>query len=435
MATEMAARTATGAIDWDAVFAAVDARQEVFLSRLREIIRIDNTVPPGRNYDTLVDLIEPQFRAAGCDTERVVIPQELVDTIPLPLDGDRVNLVATRKSGKPPLTIYAHMDTVPVEEAWDYDPYGAELHDGRIYGRGVADMKGTIASLLTALDLIRDLGLEPVWDLHACICTDEEIGVYPGIWHLAKHGYVHAPVLCLEGSQEPVLRLGSNGSVDITITVTGESCHSGANYNGINAVEESVPILVELMALKREVETRRSALPLAPAPNAPTHLRPMFNIDIIHAGVKSNIVPATCTFVVNRRFIPEERYEDVEAEIRAAVERGQAAGRAKAVDVRFMKSYPAYYQSADHPLAHKLVAAFGKVQGYTPEQFVRTGSGGSTDMANVAQTLGTDQIATVGLGRMRESRAHGANENVRLTDALAHIKELVYIFCAPEIAP
>ena len=232
-----------------------------------------------------------------------------------------------------------------------------------------------------------------------------------------------------------MLRLGSNGSVDVTITVTGISAHSGANYNGINAIEESVPILNELLVLKREVESRRSALPLAPAPNAPDHLRPMFNIDIIHAGVKSNIMPATCTIVVNRRFIPEERYEDVEREMRAAVARGQAQGHAKAVNVSFMQAYPAYYQSADHPLAHKLVAALKRVQGYTDADFVRTGSGGSTDMANVAQTLGTDQIATVGLGRMGESRAHGANENVRLTDALAHIKELIYLFCAPEIAP
>ena len=100
-----------------------------------------------------------------------------------------------------------------------------------------------------------------------------------------------------------------------------------------------------------------------------------------------------------------------------------------------MKAYPAYYQSADHPLADKLVAIMKRLHGYSDADFHRTGSGGSTDMANVAQTIGTDQIATVGLGRQRESRAHGANESVRLSDALAHIKELVYLFCAPEIAP
>lgn len=422
-------------IDWDAVFAAVEAKEDALLERLRAIIRVDNCIPPGRNYDTLVDLLEPQFQQYGFATERVVIPEELWRAIPLPLEGERVNLVATKKGGKPPLTIYAHMDTVPIEEGWDHDPFDAEVHDGRVYGRGVADMKGTIASLLTAAEIMQELGLEPVWDLTACLCTDEEIGVYPGVWHLAKHGYVTAPVLCMEGSQDPVLRLGSNGAVDVTITVKGRSCHSGANYLGVNAIEEMVPIMVELLALKREVESRRSALPLAPAPGAPSHLRPMFNLDIINAGVKSNIVPATCTLVVNRRFIPEERYEDVEREIREAVERGAARSKALDVQVAFMKAYPAYRQSPDHPLAHKLVHILKRIHGYRDEDFVRSGSGGSTDMANIAETLGTDQIATVGLGRMRESKAHGANESVRLSDAKAHVKELLYLLCAPEIAP
>jgi succinyl-diaminopimelate desuccinylase len=422
-------------IDWDAVFAAVEAKEGALLERLRQIIRIDNCIPPGRNYNTLLDLVEPQFQRYGFATERVVIPEELWRAIPLPLEGERVNLVARKGTGKPPLSIYAHMDTVPIEEGWDYDPFGAELHDGRVYGRGVADMKGTIASLLTAAEIMDELGLEPVWDLNAFLCTDEEIGVYPGIWHLAKEGYVTAPMLCLEGSQDPVLRLGSNGAVDITITVKGRSCHSGANYLGVNAIEEMVPIMVELLALKQQVESRRSALPLAPAPGAPDHLRPMFNLDIIHAGVKSNIVPATCTLTVNRRFIPEEKYEDVEREIREAVDRGAEKSRALEVEVAFMKAYPSYRQSADHPLAHKLVEIMKRLHGYKDEDFVRTGSGGSTDMANVAETLGTDQIATVGLGRMRESKAHGANESVRLSDAKAHIKELLYIFCAPEIAP
>lgn len=419
------------AIDWDAVFTTVDAKEAAFLDRLRAIIRIDNSVPPGRNYDCLLDLVEPDFQRAGFQTERVTIPSEVIARIPLPLEGERVNLVARSGGGKPPLTVYAHMDTVPIEEGWRFDPFGAELHEGRIYGRGVADMKGTIATLLTAVEVMRELDLEPVWDITACICTDEEIGVYPGILHLAELGYVHAPILCLEGTQDPVLRLGSNGAVDATITVHGVSCHSGANYLGVNAIEAMVPILVELMALKRDVEERRSALPLAPAPGAPSHLRPMFNLDIIHAGAKSNIVPATCTLVVNRRYIPEERYEDVEREIREAVSRGQAKGNARAVDVEMMQVYPAYYQSADHPLALKLVDVLKRVHGYGDADFVRSGSGGSTDMANVAQTLGTDAIATVGLGRQGESRAHGADESIRLSDALAHVKELLYLFCAP----
>jgi succinyl-diaminopimelate desuccinylase len=418
-------------MDFASSFATVDSREASLVDRLRKIIAIDNCVPPGANYDKVLDLVEPEFKGFGFDTTRVVIPPEKVAQIPLPLKGERVNLVARLNNGKPPLSVYAHMDTVPIEEGWDFDPFGCEIKDGRIYGRGVADMKGAIASILTALEVMKTEGLEPVWDLNILLCTDEEIGVYPGLYHLALEGYATAPMLCLEGSQDPVLRRGSNGSLDVSITVKGKSCHSGANYLGVNALEEAVPIMVELLALKQKVEERRSALPLAPAPGAPPNLRPMFNLDIINSGVKSNIVPANCNLVINRRFIPEEKVEDVQAEIQEAVDRGMEKSRALDVEVVFTQNYPSYYQSATHPGAKRLREALKLVQGYSDDEFVETGSGGSTDMAFIAQVLNTDEIATVGLGRQRESKAHGSNESIRLSDARAHVKELIYYFCAP----
>jgi succinyl-diaminopimelate desuccinylase len=418
-------------MDFTAAFAAVDAHESELLDRLRKVIAVDTTVPPGENYDQVVDLVEPEFKQHGFTTTRVVIPPEKVAQIPLPLTGDRVNLVARLNNGKPPLSVYAHMDVVPIEEGWDFDPFGCEIKDGRVYGRGVADMKGTIASLLTALDIMEREGLEPVWDLNVLLCTDEEIGVYPGLYHLALEGYATSPMLCMEGSQDPVLRLGSNGSLDVTITVKGKSCHSGANYLGVNALEEAVPVMVELLALKAKVEERRSKLPLAPAPRAPSHLRPMFNLDIINSGVKSNIVPASCRLVINRRFIPEENVADVKTEIQEAVDRGMEKSKALDVEVEFSQNYPSYYQSATHPGAQRLREALKLVQGYSNDDFVETGSGGSTDMAFIAQVLKTDEIATVGLGRQRESKAHGSNESVRIEDAKAHVKELIYYFCAP----
>jgi acetylornithine deacetylase/succinyl-diaminopimelate desuccinylase-like protein len=115
----------------------------------------------------------------------------------------------------------------------------------------------------------------------------------------------------------------------------------------------------------------------------------------------------------------------------AAIDRGAERSRALEVKVTFVENYPSYYQSADHPGAQRLVGALKRVHGYSDEDFVRTGSGGSTDMAFVSQILGSDEIATVGMGRSGESKAHGSNESVRLSDARAHVKELIYYFCAP----
>lgn len=418
-------------MDFSKAFDLVDQQEDKLVERLRSVIGIDNCVPPGQNYDRFVDMMEPVFQGYGLSTTRVTVPEGTVSEIPLPLAGERINLVGRANNGKPPLSVYAHMDTVPIEEGWDYDPFAGEISDGRIYGRGIADMKGTIASAWTALDVMQQLGLEPQWDLNILLCTDEEIGVYPGLRYLAEQGYVEMPMLCMEGTQDPVLRLGSNGSMDIIIDVHGQSTHSGRNYTGVNALEESVPILIELMDLKKRVEERRSQLPLAPEPNAPENLRPMFNIDIMQSGVKSNIVPGLAKITLNRRFIPEENAEDVKAEIQEAIDRGAERSRALDVKVNYVETYPSYYQSADHPGAQRLVNALKLVHGYGDDDFVRTGSGGSTDMAFVSRILGTDEIATVGMGRSGESKAHGSNESVRLSDARAHVKELIYYFCAP----
>lgn len=407
-------------------FALVDGKTDRILELFRQVIGVDTTVPPGRNYDTLVDILEPQFQRLGFTTERVTIPEELVAGIPLPLEGPRVNLVATRGTGKPPVTIYAHLDVVPIEEGWSHDPFGAELDDGKIYGRGTADMKGAIASILTAIETMDEAGIEPNYDLIICLCTDEEIGGYPGIWHLAKEGYVKGHMLCLEGSQEPRIGLASAGAVDITITTVGESCHSGMNFLGVNAIDAMLPILNELYVLKQEVEARESSVPGRPHEKAPSDfMTPMFNFSVINAGVKSNIVPATCTLLINRRYIPEETYEQVTGEILEAVERGKTRSPALDVKVDLFHVYPAMRLNGEGPQTLKMKEAAKLVHGYTDEDFVAAGGSGSTDMANVQQVLGWDDIPFRGPGRM-DSRAHGADEFVRLDDVRSYVKELIY---------
>lgn len=403
----------------------VDGKDDQILERFRTVIGVDTVVPPGLNYDTLVDLLEPEFTRLGFEAERVIIPEDLIADIPLPLQGPRVNLVARRGSGKEPVTIYAHMDVVPIEEGWKHDPFGAEFEDGKIYGRGTADMKGAIASLLTAIEVMDEAGIEPNYDLIVCLCTDEEIGGYPGIWHLAKNGYVQGHMLCLEGGQDPHIGLASAGAVDVTITTIGKSCHSGSNYLGVNSIDAMLPIMNELAALKKDVELRESTVPGVPHEKAPSkYMTPMFNFAIIGAGVKSNIVPATCSLLINRRYIPEEEYEQVTGEIREAVDRGMEKSNALDVQVDFFHVYPAM-KMEEGPHMRKMMEAIQLIQGYSADEFTGAGSSGSTDMANVQQELGWSDIPFCGPGR-KESGAHGADEYVYLSDVKAHMKELIH---------
>jgi succinyl-diaminopimelate desuccinylase len=414
------------------VFKAVDQKRDRLVTLLRDLIRIPTVVPPGNNYAELVNLVEPLFKKLGFATKRVVVPEKYIKAIPYPLEGPRINLVATREHGrKEAVTIYAHMDVVPIEEPWTKDPFAGVVEEGKLYGRGACDMKSGIAGMLVALEVMDELHLAPHFNLICTLCTDEEIGVYPGIYHLAKEGYVKGHILNTElGTQMPIDMAGVAGMVDVTVRTKGRSCHSGMNFLGVNAVEAMVPILTELLQLKQEVEKRESKVPIVPALRslgAPSdQMTPMFNLDIIRGGTKSNIVPSECELVINRRYIPEEKYDDVVAEIRAAIERGKTKSRALDVEVTFIHANYPFKTDTKSEYAKKMRDALKAVHGYQDSDFVAGGASGSTDMGFVAQALKTDKFVGVGAMTLDNQSPHKPDEWVRIDDLINMTKQLVH---------
>jgi succinyl-diaminopimelate desuccinylase len=414
------------------VLKAVEQKRHRIINLLRDLIKIPTVVPPGNNYADLVDFLEPLFKKLGFTTERVIVPDEHIKAIPYPLEGPRINLVATREHGKKEaVTIYAHMDVVPIEEPWTKDPFAGIVENGKMYGRGACDMKSGIAGMLVAFEVMDELNLTPHFNLICTLCTDEEIGIYPGIYHLAKEGYVKGHILNTElGTQLPIIMAGVAGMVDVTIRTKGRSCHSGMNFLGVNAVEEMVPLLVELLKLKKEVEKRESKVPVIPALRslgAPSdQMTPMFNLDIIRGGNKANIVPSECELLINRRYIPEENYEDIVEEIRAAIERGKANSKALDVEVTFTHANYPFKADTENQYAQKMRAALKAVHGYQDSDFVYGGASGSTDMGFVAHALNTDKFIGVGAITLDNITAHQPDEWVRIDDLINMTKQLVH---------
>jgi succinyl-diaminopimelate desuccinylase len=413
-------------------FKLVDEHIEKAVDTLMQLLAIDTSNPPGSNYAKIVNFLEPRFKAIGFKTKKVTIPKSYLKEIPYEIYGKRVNLIAwknqAKNQDKEHLTIYAHLDVVPPGENWAFNPSG-EIVNGKIYGRGTSDMKGSIASLLLALEIIDKLEMEPAFNMQVVLCTDEEIGGYPGLLHLAKNGYIprKTHVLCLEGTQDPKILLYTAGSIDITLTATGRSCHSGSNFLGVNALEEMIPVLNELLKLKREVEQRLTNIPREPHPNSPKFVSPLFNLSIINAGIKGNIVPDKCCLVINRRYTHEESYEEVIAEIKNAVERAKEGCKLKAkFDINFFHSYPPLLINTKTRYHEKMKQAFKLAHGYSDQDFIEVGASYSEDIAYLQRELGIDKIVYCGLGRAFESNAHAADENIRISDMKAQIKELIY---------
>ncbi len=413
-------------MDYKRAFLAVEENRDYIVQTLRKLVAIDTSVPPGLNYDTFASALEPDFATFGFETERVIIPEEKVKEIPYDLKGPRVNLVARRLVGKDPVSIYGHIDVVPIEEGWQCDPFAGVVEGDTFYGRGSSDMKGSIACLMGALKVIHELSLEPKFDMHCMLCTDEEIGVYPGVYHLALNGYVKGHMLNLElGAQEPIVLNACEGAINVFVTAIGKSCHSGMNFMGVNALEEMVPILNELLALKKIVEKRESRVSAFPLPGTPSpQLTPMFNLSVIRGGAKSNITPGECVLTINRRYIPEEKADDVIKEIKEAIERGRAKGHLLDLKIKAVIDYPPVMFDVNSPYMEKMKQARRAVHGY--DDFLIGGLGGSTDMGCVAEALKTDQFVGVSPVRADNISAHAANERVQISDLLNMTKELVH---------
>lgn len=368
-----------------------------YLKALSDLISIDTSVPPGRNYARAVSFLEPIFKETGCVTEKVAIPLEYAEG----REGRMALVCHRREPGKPRLIFYGHVDVVPAE---GWEAFKPRLAEGRLYGRGSADMKGAIISLLMALESLKSKRLK--YDVSIVITTDEELSQPDQLRYLAKflNPVNGARVFSLD-SNFGFVSVAVLGALQMEIKVKGRSVHSGLSHLGVNAIEQAVPVLNALLGLKTQILQRKSMVPVHPETGL-KFMEPRLNINMIHGGLKVNIVPDECIISVDRRLIPEENLGDAEKEIM------ETLTTVKGVDWELNKvmTIPTI-PPCDDPLVNELAAVIQKVTGSSG----RYGEMGSGDLGPIVHKdwNGTD----FGLGVIRtENNIHGKEEFVYLKD-------------------
>jgi succinyl-diaminopimelate desuccinylase len=200
------------------------------------------------------------------------------------------------------------------------------------------------------------------------------------------------------------------------VTVHGKSAHSGSSFLGINALEKSLPVMEALMALKKEVQSRRSTLAASSALKAMhiKNLMPILNITMISAGIKENIVPDKCVLRGDRRVIPEETMEGAIEEIEKKV-------KGYDLDLKFFPGYPPMRMNPDHHWIREVQRAVEHVAGHVPKL---SGAQGSLDQAYATDKTGIP-TCVYGVGRQMESNIHAGDESVRVDDLVNFSKFLV----------
>jgi succinyl-diaminopimelate desuccinylase len=379
-----------------------------YLKVLKDIISIDTTVPPGRNYAQAIQYLEPLFKEVGFQTRVVDIPTEHAEG----REG-RMNLICDRKSaGKPRLIFYAHIDVVPAQ---GWDAFNPRVENGKVYGRGAADMKGAIPALLLALDRVKNLPLR--YDTSVIITTDEESSQASQLRFISQYlqplkGAYFFDLDCSFG----FVNIASLGALHLEILVKGKSVHSGLSHLGVNAVEKSILILNALMDLKAKVTQKKSAVRTS-SETGLDHMVPRLNINMIQGGLKVNIVPDSCVISVDRRLIPEENVADARKEILDTLSSVKGVDWEIQSETRIPTLPP-----CDDEVTDKLAAILKEVTG----QGGKFGEMGSGDLpCIVVNEWGGKEF---GMGVIRtESNIHGMNEFVYQKD-IENLSEIIYRF-------
>jgi len=199
---------------------------------------------------------------------------------------------------------------VPPGEGWTYPPFGAQVVDAVLYGRGAAVSKSDMATYTFAL-LALDAAAEHLSgsvELH--FTFDEEIGGLIGPLRLLDEGVVK-PDFCISAGLSYSVVTTHNGCLHLAVTLHGKSAHAAAPHTGCDALEAANQVLSALYAERANYPLRVSAHPGIGHPN--------LTVGLIAGGINTNVVPDKVTLRLDRRIIPEERPEVVEAHLRYVI--------------------------------------------------------------------------------------------------------------------
>ena len=379
-----------------------------YLQILKKLVAIDTSVPPGNNYKEALDYLEPYFKDCGFQTQQIEIPLDQAEG-----RSGRVNLICHRSNpDHPHLIFYAHIDVVPAQGWPAFEP---RIEDGKLYGRGAADMKGAIPALLIALEKGRNLTLN--YEVSVMITTDEEYSQASQLRYLSQflEPLKDAYFFDLDSNFGHV-SIANLGALQMDILVKGRSVHSGLSHLGENAVEKAVLLTEALLKLKTRITSKKSHIQTHPE----TGLEKMtarLNINMIQGGLKVNIVPDQCLISIDRRLIPEENLGEARKEILDTL------ADVKNVNWEIVREFSIpTLPACEDPITDKLANILKEVTG----EHGKYGEMGSGDLANiVVNDWGGHEF---GMGVIRtESNIHGNNEFVYLKD-IENLGEILFRF-------
>ncbi|MGB3259199.1 MAG: M20 family metallopeptidase [Ornithinimicrobium sp.] len=290
------------------------------------LIRAPGENPPGQEQATADVLVE-------------LADAEGLEVRSWDIEPGRPNVEVTLPGGDGPgLLVLGHTDVVPIGDGWTREPCGAEVVDGRLYGRGSTDMLGGLAAVMAAMGAVRAAGTSLSGPLLLAALADEEqngIGVREWIAR-PQPGDLVGCVVAEPTDLQTII--AARGACYLDVTVTGLAAHAGRPGDGRNAIVGAAAVVEELDRWHSEMMDH--AHPLVGPPT--------FNVGTITGGTGGSVVAAECRIGVDRRLLPGEPIDEVLSSVRTRLDGLRLQDRGLSVEVTSPMDMPGFETAADH---------------------------------------------------------------------------------------
>jgi succinyl-diaminopimelate desuccinylase len=332
----------------------LEPRTDEMAALVQELVAIDTENPPGRRLGRCGQLLRGAL-------EQLALSPELIELEPL---GELEEPCVVRGSvGGGPGTIYfhGHFDVVPAQDHAQFRP---QRRDGRIIGRGTADMKGGLVSMLYGAAAASELGLLGSRRIVFHLVCDEETGSVAGSQHLRDSGQIDASALAMITAEPTggVVWHANRGAITMRVDLRGREAHVGQAHLGINAFEKMIRVAEPLVAHAHELLERRTAFPMESEDGRGSMLVVGGSAE---GGANFNVVPGSAWFSVDRRFNPEEDLDEEVSRLTGMI--SEAAARADAdVSIDLVQRAPSAATEETHPAAVSLARCITQVEGTAP---------------------------------------------------------------------
>lgn len=382
-------------------------------SREEQVIELCQKLINEKSYsgheDGVVRVLSERMKAMGFD-------EVTVDKY-----GNLIGCIRGNRPGKK-ILFDGHMDTVPVteENEWMYPPFAAEIHDGKIYGRGTTDMKGSLSAMICAAsNFAKDRNKDFPGEIYVAGVVHEEC--FEGVAAREISKAVNPDYVVIGEASTLNLKIGQRGRAEIVIETMGKPCHSANPEKGINAVYKMAKVIEAIRTLK------------------PTH-HPVLGDGILElTDIKSapypgaSVVPEYCRATYDRRLLVGETKESVLAPINELLEKLMSEDPELKVKAYYAvgkeechtgnviegeRFFPGWLFEKDEEFVQAVYEKL-KEKGFNPEitqyNFCTNGS----------HYAGEAGIKTIGLGPSRENLAHTLNEYIEI-EQLTKVTECYY---------